>query len=406
MAMMRLSEAEAAIHRLLTRSVEAETVSLAGAEGRFLAQDLVSSVDLPPHANSAVDGFALRFADLPAAAPGRLRLIGTAAAGRAWDRPVQAGEAVRILTGARLPAGADSVAMQEDGGLDGDRLHLVRLPRRGANIRSRGEDICSGTLAIPAGHRLRAPEIALAAALGQVSLPVFRPLSVGLFSTGDEVRDPGTLLLPGQIWDANRWMLRHLLERLGCRVSDHGILADEAPGVEQALQQAAHEHDLLITSGGISVGAEDHVGAVIRRRGSLDIWRLAIKPGKPVGFGDIDTCPILALPGNPIASMVLFLTLGRGIVRRLAGASTVAPQHLRLPAGFPFDKKPGRREFLTARIESDGEGASKAVALEKQGSAMLSTAPRIEGLIDLPEEQERVSPGDLVDFLALDSLLA
>ena len=371
MAMMRLSDAEAAIHRLLTLSVEAESVSLAGAEGRFLAQDLMSPVDLPPHENSAVDGFALRFADLPAAAPARLRLIGTAAAGRAWDRPVHAGEAVRILTGARLPASADTVAMQEYGGLDGDTLHLMRLPRRGANIRSRGEDIRAGALAIRAGHRLRAPEIALAAALGQVSLPVFRPLSVGLFSTGDEVRDPGTLLLPGQIWDANRWMLRHLLERLGCRVADHGILADEAPGVERALQQAAHDHDLLITSGGISVGAEDHVGAVIRRRGSLDIWRLAIKPGKPVGFGDIDTCPILALPGNPIASMVLLLTLGRGIVRRLAGAAATEVPCLYLPAGFAFDKKPGRREFLLARIENDGAGASKAVPLEKQGLAGL-----------------------------------
>jgi len=405
MAMMRLSEAEAAIQRLLTRSVEAETVLLAGAEGRFMAQDLVSPIDLPAHGNSAVDGFALRFADLPDAPPARLRLIGTAAAGRAWERPVEAGEAVRILTGARLPAGSDTVAMQEDGGLDGDTLHLMRLPRRGANIRERGEDIRAGALAVPAGRRLRAPEIALAAALGQGSLPVFRPLSVGLFSTGDEVRDPGTLLLPGQIWDANRWMLRHLLQRLGCRVSDHGILADEAPGVEQALQQAAHDHDLLITSGGISVGAEDHVGAVIRRRGSLDIWRLAIKPGKPVGFGDIDTCPILALPGNPIATMVLFLMLGRGIVRRLAGASTIEPPRIRLPAGFAFDKKPGRREFLTARIESDGQGVSKAVALEKQGSAILSTAPRLEGLIDLPEARERVSPGELVDFLALDSLL-
>ncbi|HYV89475.1 MAG TPA: gephyrin-like molybdotransferase Glp [Candidatus Polarisedimenticolia bacterium] len=405
MAMMRLSEAEAAIQRLLTRSVEAETVLLAGAEGRFMAQDLVSPIDLPAHGNSAVDGFALRFADLPDAPPARLRLIGTAAAGRAWERAVEAGEAVRILTGARLPAGSDTVAMQEDGGLDGDTLHLMRLPRRGANIRERGEDIRAGALAIPAGRRLRAPEIALAAALGQGSLPVFRPLSVGLFSTGDEVRDPGTLLLPGQIWDANRWMLRHLLQRLGCRVSDHGILADEAPGVEQALQQAAHDHDLLITSGGISVGAEDHVGAVIRRRGSLDIWRLAIKPGKPVGFGDIDTCPILALPGNPIATMVLFLMLGRGIVRRLAGASTIEPPRIRLPAGFAFDKKPGRREFLTARIESDGQGVSKAVALEKQGSAILSTAPRLEGLIDLPEARERVSPGELVDFLALDSLL-
>jgi molybdopterin molybdotransferase len=405
MATMLLSEAQATLDRLLTRTVEPETVALAQAAGRILAQNLVSPVNLPPHDNSAVDGFALRFAELPKAPAARLKLLGTAAAGRSWDIPVRSGETVRILTGARLPEGADTVVMQEDCGLDGSTVHVLRLPRKGANIRRSGEGIVVGGLALSIGHRLRAPEIALAAALGQGSLSVYRPLRVGLFSTGDEVRDPGALLLPGQIWDANRWMLRQLLERLGCQVSDHGILADDAAGVEQALQQAAHDHDLLISSGGISVGAEDHIGAVIRRRGSLDIWRLAVKPGKPVAFGDIDTCPILALPGNPIASMVLFLMLGRAIVLRLAGAADTAMQCLRLPAGFAGAKKPGRREFLLGRLRNEPGGTSRAIALEKQGSAILSTAGQFEGLIDLPEAAERVELGDLVDFLPLESLL-
>lgn len=404
MATMLLSDAMAMLDRLLSRAVEAETVSLAEAAGRVLAADLLSPINLPPHDSSAVDGFALRFADMPEEPPARLKLLGTAAAGRPWDLPIRLGETVRILTGARPPEGADTIVMQENCGLDANTVHVLRFPKPGANIRRNGEDIRVGALALSAGHRLRAPEIGLAAALGKASLPVYRPLSVGLFSTGDEVRDPGALLLPGQIWDANRWILRHLLERLGARVSDYGIASDDADAVERALQQAAHDHDLLITSGGISVGAEDHVGTVIRRRGSLDIWRLAVKPGKPVGFGDIDTCPILALPGNPIASMVLFLLLGRTIVLRLSGVDTALPR-LRLSADFAASKKAGRREFLLGRIATAPDGISRAVALEKQGSAILSTMGRFEGLIDLPEALERVEPGDAVDFLPLESLL-
>lgn len=404
MATMLLSDAMATLDRLLSRTVGVETVSLAEAAGRVLADDLISPINLPPHDSSAVDGFALRFADLPKEPPTKLKLLGTAAAGRSWDLPIGSGETVRILTGARPPEGADTVVMQEDCGLNANTVHVLRFPRRGANIRKNGEDIRTGALALSAGHRLRAPEIGLAAALGKASLSVYRPLSVGLFSTGDEVRDPGALLLPGQIWDANRWILRHLLERLGARVSDYGIASDDAGAVERALQQAAHDHDLLITSGGISVGAEDHVGTVIRRRGSLDIWRLAIKPGKPVGFGDIDTCPILALPGNPVASMVLFLLLGRAIVLRLSGRDPALPR-LRLPAGFATSKKAGRREFLLGRIETAPDDISRAIALEKQGSAILSTMGGFEGLIDLPEALERVEPGNHVDFLPLELLL-
>ena len=404
--MMLLAEAEAIVHAQLSLAVGRESVPLAEARGRILGQDLISPLDLPPHDNAAVDGFAFYGSDLPASGAARLRLAGRAAAGRPFTGVVLRGEAARILTGAPMPAGTDTVVMQEDCGVDGDTLHVLRLPRCSSNRRRRGEDIQAGKLALSAGQRLRAPEIALAAALGQTSLPVFQRLSVGLFSTGDEVRDPGILLQAGQIWDANRWMLRNLLEGLGCRVSDLGILPDDAGAVEQALQAAAHAHDLLITSGGMSVGSEDHLGAVIRRRGTLDIWRLAVKPGKPVGFGDIDTCPILALPGNPVAAMVLFLVLGRGIVLRLSGAGMEPPLRLRLPADFVYKKKPGRREYLLGRVDSRGDGVSVVRPLPKQGTAILSAATLAEGLILLPEEAEIVDTDDLVDFLPLSSLMS
>jgi molybdopterin molybdotransferase len=404
--MMLLAEAEAAVHAQLSLAVSQESVPLAQARGRILGQDLISPLDLPPHDNAAVDGFALSGRDLPESGTARLRLAGRAAAGRPFTGVVLKGEAARILTGAPLPAGTDTVVMQEDCAVDGDTLHVLHLPRCSSNRRRQGEDILLGKLALSAGQRLRAPEVALAAALGQTSLNVFQRLSVGLFSTGDEVRDPGILLQAGQIWDANRWMLRNLLEGLGCRVADLGILPDDVGAVERALQAAAHVHDLLITSGGMSVGSEDHLGAVIRRRGTLDIWRLAVKPGKPVGFGDIDTCPILALPGNPVAAMVLFLVLGRGIVLRLSGALLEPPLRLRLPADFVYKKRPGRREYLLGRVDSRGPGVSVVRPLPKQGTAILSATTLAEGLILLPEEAEIVDTDDLVDFLPLSSLMA
>jgi len=402
--MMLLPDAVAMLEAQLTRVTERESVPLAEARGRILAQDIAAAVDLPPHDNAAVDGFAFRHADLPAGGAAQLRVVGRAAAGRPFRGHLGRGEALQILTGAPVPAGADTVAMQEGCRLDGETLLLPHPPCQGANIRRKGEDIRWGAPALRQGHRLRAPEIALAAALGNAALPVFRRLQVGLFSTGDEVRDPGVVLLPGQIWDANRWMLRNLLEGMGCRVADLGVLADDAGAVEYALQAAAHDHDLLVTSGGISVGAEDHLCRVVRRRGTLDIWRLAIKPGKPVGFGDIDTCPILALPGNPMAAMVLFMVLGRNIVLRLAGAVEEPPVPIRLPADFRCRKKPGRREYLLGRILTTADKVSMVRPLPKQGSAMLSTAPEIEGLILLPEPVEIVENGDLVEFLPLASL--
>jgi molybdopterin molybdotransferase len=296
--------------------------------------------------------------------------------------------------------------MQETCGLQGDAVAFTERVRPGANFRRRGEDVRAGSVVLPAGRRLRPQDIALAAALGAHELIVFERLRVALFSTGDEVREPGTPLNIGQIWDANRWLLRSLLEALGCRVSDLGILTDDLHSIEGAISEAAHEHDLIVTSGGVSVGSEDHMTNVIRRRGSLDTRRLAIKPGKPIGLGDIDDCPILALPGNPVAAAVSFIAFGRSVVLRLAGSSEDGPLAFRLPAGFGYRKIRGRRDYLLGVVERDGSGVSSISMFERQGAAMLSAISQTEGFVAIDEHVEHVQPGDLVDFIPHEVLFA
>jgi molybdopterin molybdotransferase len=258
---------------------------------------------------------------------------------------------------------------------------------------------------IHAGCRLLSQHIALAAALGLDAVPVFRRLRVGLLSTGDEVREPGMPIEEHQIWDANRWLLRGLIESLGCEVVDLGIAPDAVEEIERTLSTVAQDLDLLVTSGGMSVGDEDHVRSVIRRRGSLDIWRLAIKPGKPVGLGDIDDCPTLALPGNPVAAAVTFIAFGRSVVLQLAGGIDALPQPIRLAAGFSRRKKPGRREYLLGVVQRGREGLSTAVPLDRQGSAMLSSLVETHGFIVLDQEAEDIRLGEPIDFIYLHSIL-
>jgi molybdopterin molybdotransferase len=396
---MTPAEARATAWAQLAPVAARETVGLAHARNRILAADLVAAIDLPPHDSAAVDGFAFRFADLSKDGPTSLRLIGLAAAGHHFQGKLAQGEAVRIFTGAVVPPGADTVVMQEDCALDGDNVAIPAGTRMGQHWRHRAEDLPAGRLALSAGRRLSAQDIALAAALGQATLPVFAPLRVALFSTGDEVREPGQPRKAGDIWDANRWLVRGMLEQRGCQVDDLGILPDNLPAIEAALSGAAHDHDLLVTSGGMSVGAEDHLSTVIRRRGTLDIWRLALKPGKPVGLGDIDACPILGLPGNPVAALVTFVALGSTIVSRLAGASDEPPLSFHLPIAAAHRKKPGREEYLFARI-SGRDGAPSAVAvLDKQGAAMLSAASEAHGFVILADHMGEIAKGDIVAFI-------
>lgn len=399
-----IAEAHAAIRSQLSPIPGHETVPLAQARGRILAMDLVAGVNLPLTNNSAVDGFAVRASDLAGDETVRLKLIGEAAAGRPFHGSVEPGQAIRIFTGAALPADLDTIIMQEYCAVEDDEVSLPSPVRGKKNWRARGEDVARGARALPAGRRLRIDDIALAGALGCKELTVFKRLQVGLFSTGDELCEPGWPLQSGQIWDANRCLLRGLLEQMGCEVRDFGILRDEPYAVEAALSSAARDTDLLITSGGMSVGREDHVRTIIRRRGTLDVWPLAIKPGKPVGLGDVDACTILALPGNPIAAVVAFIAIGRTVVGILSGASDLPPISFVLPAGFSFEKKKGPRQFLLAGVECLPGGSSAAVLHGRQGSAMLSAMSASSGFIMLAEDCERVGVGDPVEFVPLNAL--
>jgi molybdopterin molybdotransferase len=284
----------------------------------------------------------------------------------------------------------------------------VSIPGGTAEIgycRRRGDDVRAGSILVPAGCRLRSQDVALAAALGNRELTVFNRLKVALFSTGDEVREPGTKLEIGEIWDTNRWLLRTLLESLGCQVTDLGILPDDALAIERALSAAAHDNDLLVTSGGVSVGSEDHLTSVIRRRGTLDVWLLAIAPGRPVGLGDIDACPILALPGNTVPAIVMFVAFGRSLVLRLAAARDETPLSFRLPANFAFSKPAGRRDYLFGTVENVANGPSVVVPSARQGAARFSTITETQGFIVLDEKCEEIKHGDIVEFITLQSIL-
>jgi molybdopterin molybdotransferase len=396
-----LTEALAAIRSQLSPIVMQETVALSQARGRILAENLVAGVDLPLRNSSAVDGYAIRADSLSAKGAGSFRLVGRAAAGHPFTGVLSHGEAVRIFTGAPVPEGADTVVMQERCVADGDTLTILSHPLGKSNWRERGEDLRRDTVALAIGRRLRTPDLALAAALGRRELTVFRKLRIGLFSTGDELCEPGERLENGQIWDANRSLLRGLLEQTGCDVADLGILRDNPQDLEGRLSAAAQDADMLVTSGGMSVGDEDYIHAIIRRRGTLDVWRVALKPGKPVGIGDIDACPILALPGNPISAAVAFMALGRVVVERLSGASEERQHSFLASAGFAFEKKKGLRQYLLGDVAEGSDGSSMALLHARQGSAMLSTLTSCGGFIVLPEECERVKQGEPVRFVPL-----
>jgi len=383
--------------------VEAERVPLAAAAGRILACDLVAGIDVPPHPNSAVDGYAVVHADLDPAGETVLPVTGRAAAGHPLGRPVGHGEAIRIFTGAPMPQGADTVMMQEDCVVEDGRVRLRPGIKLGANRRHAGEDVAKGAVALPAGRRLEPADLGLAAALGNETLAVFRPLRAALLSTGDEVQEPGTALAPGAIYDANRVMLAALLRRLGVVVDDLGIRPDRAAALADTLADAAAGHDLIVTSGGVSTGEEDHVRAAIEKLGRLDFWRLAIKPGRPVALGQINSgqvrgVPLIGLPGNPVAAALTFAILGRPLILRLAGATATPPPTFPVQAGFAWRKKPGRREYLRVKLARDG-GTVVAHRYPKDGAGILSSIVQSDGFAILNEDLNDVAPGTTVDFL-------
>ena len=400
-ALMTTEQALALIAERVATTAEVETIGLRSAANRILAHRLVAARDVPPHDNSAVDGYAFSFSDLDGDAESTLLTIsGQAAAGHPLDAPVRPGEAVRIFTGAAMPAGMDTVAMQEDCSEDG--RGGVAVPRglaRGANRRHAGEDVAAGTTALESGHRLRPQDIGLIASLGIPEIAVHRRLRAALLSTGDEIRDPGDALAPGCVYDANRYVLLALLEGLGCEVNDLGILADDGDAIRDALRRASEGADLIISSGGVSVGEEDHVRAAVAELGHLHFWRLAIKPGRPLALGQVGATPFIGLPGNPVASMVTFLRFARPLILRLAGASNVAPILFRVRADFEHGKKKNRREWVRARLVTDAGGELSARKFERQGAGILSSLVASDGLVELPEDMTHLARGTIVAFL-------
>jgi molybdopterin molybdotransferase len=404
-ALLTVDAALALIEERVAPVVERSTAPLEAARGRILARDIVATMNLPPHANSAVDGYALAHADLIPGEETELPISGRAAAGHPLARPARHGEAIRIFTGAPMPEGTDTVMMQEDCVVANGRVLLKPGIKKGANRRHAGEDVAEGAVALAAGRRLGPADLGLAAALGHRELPVFNTLRVALLSTGDEVCDPGAPLPPGAIYDANRFMLAALLAGLGCAVTDFGIRPDREPAIVDTLAAASAEHDLIVTSGGVSAGEEDHVKSAIEQLGRLHFWRLAIKPGRPVALGQIGAVPLIGLPGNPVAVIVTFAVLARPLVLRLAGAMAAASRPFPVQAGFAYRKKPGRREYLRASLKRDGDTII-AIKYPRDGAGILSSVVQSEGLVVLDETTGDLAPGTIVDFLPLSEVIA
>lgn len=406
--LMRLDTALALLRERIRPVTDVEQVPLEAALDRILAEALTATIDVPGHDNAAVDGYAVYFDDLDPTAETCLPILGRAAAGHPLASPQPRGTAVRIFTGAVMPAGPDgpgpdTVAMQEDCRVEGERVWIAAGLERGLNRRKRGEDIEAGGTILGAGKRLRSQDIGLAAAAGFATLPLRARLKVALFSTGDELVEPGQPLQAGTIYDSNRYTLGSLLRQSGAAVSDLGILPDRPDAVHLALQVAARDHDLLMTSGGVSVGEEDHVKAAVTAMGRLRFWRLAIKPGRPVALGQVDAAgravPFLGLPGNPVASMVTYLRLARPLILGLMGAADLEPVRYRLPAAFSHRKKRDRREWLRAWIGRDANGMPAAQKFPRDGSGILSSMVAATGLVELPEDVTAIAPGDAVEFM-------
>jgi molybdopterin molybdotransferase len=407
--LMPLETALSLLRERVRPVVETETLPLDQALDRILARDVVAEFDVPGHDNAAVDGYAVYGEDLNPSGETRLPVAGRATAGHPLGHPQPRGSAVRIFTGAVMPLGydeepgPDTVAMQEDCRLVGDFIFIAPGLKPGRNRRRRGEDITAGRRILEAGTRLRPQEIGLAAAAGHAQLSLRTRLQVALFSTGDELTEPGQALATGAIHDSNRHILGAMLRQSGATVSDLGILPDRPDAVRLALQVAARDHDLLLTSGGVSTGDEDHVKAAVASMGRLHFWRLAIKPGRPVAMGQIDAAgravPFVGLPGNPVAAMVTYLRLARPLILGLMGAKDLEPARYQLPAGFALRKKRDRREFLRGWVETDGAGRQTVQRFEREGSGILTSMTAATGLVEIGEEVTEVKAGDLVDFL-------
>ena len=383
---------------------DTESVATFEADGRVLAEDLVSPLQVPPQDNSSMDGYAVRrgeIADEGVALPVSQRIPAGAA-----PQPLQPGTIARIFTGAPVPAGADAIVMQEDTELlDDGRVRIQRVPSDGQWIRRSGEDITLGATVLARGERIGPAGQGLAASIGRDRLQVARRPRVALFSTGDELVMPGQVaprdMKPGAIYNSNRFFLRSLLLRLGCEVQDLGIVPDQRAATIEALRSASQSSDLILTSGGVSVGEEDHIKPAVQQLGALDLWQIAMKPGKPFAYGHVGDAHFIGLPGNPVSSFVTFLLLVRPFLLKLQGATRLVPPAIHLPAHFDWPRPDKRREFLRARRNAQGS----VELFPNQSSGVLTSTVWADGLVDVPAGHT-IQRGDAVRFLPLAELLA
>ncbi|MFV0301695.1 MAG: molybdopterin-binding protein [Paracoccus sp. (in: a-proteobacteria)] len=388
-----VDEAQSRLRAALSALTGSAQVATAEARGRVLAEDARARRSNPPRANSAVDGFGFAHATAAEAMP---LAAGRAAAGQPFDGALPGGQAVKILTGAILPEGVDTVILQEESHVTGDAVRFDRIPKRGANTRMAGEDMAEGALALPAGRRLVPADLALASALGIGRLTVRPRLRVGVLSTGDEiVARPDLPALPHQIWDANRPMLLALAQGWAAEAVDLGHAPDDPAAIAAALDRGARDCDLILTSGGASAGDEDHVSRLLSDRGELTAWRIAMKPGRPLALAFWNRVPVIGLPGNPVAALVCALIFARPAAGLIAGEGWREPLAFTVPAAFAKSKRPGRREYLRARLNAEGA----AEVFGSEGSGRISGLSWAEGLVELPDGAAEIAPGTPVRYL-------
>jgi len=405
-----VAQAQEFIARLVPRVQAVEKVALRAALGRVLAHDVVSAIDVPSHDNSAMDGYALRGSELAATGDSVFALAGSGFAGARFEGDVAARECVRIMTGAVMPTGLDTVVPQEFARVDAG---AVRIPagvvRRGDNRRLAGEDLARGEIALAAGRLVRPADLGLMASLGAAEVAVFRRLRVAFFSTGNELRSVGESLDAGSVYDSNRYTLWAMLTRLGVEVLDFGVVRDEPAALADAFRSAADAADAIVTSGGVSVGDADHTKAVMAGLGDVVFWRIAMRPGRPMAIGRIESAGreaiVFGLPGNPVAVMVTFYALVRDALLAMSGATRTTLPTLRAASVDAIRKRPGRTEYQRGIVTPAAKGGWEVRITGSQGSGILRSMSEANGLVVLRHEQGDIAAGDLVDVLPFDALI-
>ena len=402
---LSVSQALARIDEFITPVTETLTLGLTDALDHILAEAVISPIDVPPYRNSAMDGYALRSADLPAEGKCQLEVVGVAYAGTPFTEEVKPGECVRIMTGAKVPEDTDTVIMQEHVEREGDVITFAAGQKPGQNVRHPGEDIARGEVVLEAGTRLQAAELGLLASLGVPQVTVKRKLKAAFFSTGDELRPPGEPLQDGQIYDSNRYSIFGMLKALDVEILDLGVIPDIRDKIEAAFQQAAEQADVVITSGGVSVGDADYVKETLEKLGTINFWKIAMKPGKPLAVGKVGKAVFFGLPGNPVSAMVTFYQFAQPAIRRLMGQTGITPISIKVPCSEALKKRPGRTDFQRGILEYDPQGRLSVRSVGMQASHILSGMSRANCFIVLPAEWGNVEAGTEVEVQPFHGLM-